>query len=89
MSYTNAQLQAFWFGGTPDDPGSGADIRPGAYVTMTSVQVIELTNTSSASYDADFAAMAGICYQQKLFGWANYTAGAAGNMSYQGRVTGK
>jgi hypothetical protein len=89
MSYTNAQLQAFWFGGTPDDPGSGTDIRIGAYVTMSNAQIVSLTTVGNASYDADFDAMLGICFQNKLFGFGNYAFPAASNMSYQGRVTSK
>ena len=34
MSYTDAQLQAFWFGGTEDAPGDENNFLPGNYVTM-------------------------------------------------------
>lgn len=70
MSYTDAQLQAFWFGGTEDAPGDENNFLPGNYVTMKLAAYL-LTTPGSLEYDADFAAKLLYCRQNKLFGFAN------------------
>ncbi|MGB7282878.1 MAG: hypothetical protein WBE13_11500 [Candidatus Acidiferrum sp.] len=83
--YTDQELSDFWYG-----PGGNAEnIEPSAYVLKGTNEIILLTNTSSPSYNAAFDAILGYCYQNRLFGFANYAKPAASNMSYQGRVTGK
>src|SRR5277367_5456989 len=53
--YSDAQLQAFWYGGTPDNPGSETNILPNAFVLMTNPQIILLTTPGNPSYNADYA----------------------------------
>jgi len=53
MSYTQQQVDDFWFG----QGGSAGNIQPGAYVTMKWVDVVSLITTSSAAYNADWAAL--------------------------------
>jgi hypothetical protein len=73
MSYSDAQLQDAW----------------DRYVVMREAEVIYFTHPESAGFDAGFAATLGYIYQNRLFGFANYSFPAAGNMSFQGRVTSK
>jgi hypothetical protein len=72
MSYTDAQLQAFWYGGTAENPGTETNILPGAFVLMGVDEVSYLTNKNGPGFDANFAALNDFCYTNKLFGWANY-----------------
>jgi hypothetical protein len=51
VNYTQAQIDTFWWG----SGGSAGNPTSGAYVTMTPVQVIQLTNVASAAYNASFA----------------------------------
>jgi hypothetical protein len=68
MAYTQAQLDAFW----------------ARYVVMEKIDVVQLTNPSSAAYEPDFAGMLSYVRQNRLYGFANYSAPAASNMSYTG-----
>ena len=55
MSYTQQQLDAFW----------------SRYVTMNAADVISLTNTQSAGYEPDFAAMLAYVFQNQMYGFGN------------------
>jgi|HubBroStandDraft_2_1064218.scaffolds.fasta_scaffold05897_8 hypothetical protein len=65
MSYTQQQLDDFWYG----PGGSETNIEPGAYVTMNAADVISLTNTQSAAYQPVFAAMLAYVFQNRLYGF--------------------
>lgn len=53
MSYTQQQLDAFW----------------NRYVMMNAADVISLTNTQSAAYEPDFAAMLDYVCRHQLYGF--------------------
>jgi hypothetical protein len=67
MSYTQQQLDDFWYG----PGGSETNIEPGAYVLMREVDVIQLTNPQSAIYSPGFAAILAFCFQNQLYGFGN------------------
>jgi hypothetical protein len=56
------------------------------YVTLPGLAVILLTNRGSASYDPVFDANLTWCKVNLAYGFANYSAPAASNMSYQGQT---
>ena len=72
MSYDDAQLKAAW----------------DRYVVLSQKDVIYFTNAASSSYDADFDAILGYIYQNRLFGFANYNYPAAGSNIFPGSSTG-
>jgi hypothetical protein len=56
MQYTQAELDAFW----------------AQYVVMKIGEIISLTNSSSAAYDAGFSAKLLYVRNNRLYGFANY-----------------
>jgi hypothetical protein len=62
MSYTQQQLDNFWWG----TGGSPTSIQPGAYVTMRAQDVIYLKTTDPA-----WNALLTYCYQNNLYGFGN------------------
>lgn len=64
-NFTQNQLQEFW----------------NYYVTMTAAEVAPLTDPTSPSYDANFEAMLGYVYRNRLFGFADLSRSYSGKGS--------
>lgn len=62
MSYTQQQIDDFWWG----VGGSATDIRSDAYVIKKPGEVIALTNKQSAAFDQAFAAIAVYLYSEAI-----------------------
>jgi hypothetical protein len=60
MSYTQQQIDDFWWG----VGGSASNPQPGAYVTMSPTDVIQKSNQASAAYDAAWTALLNFLYIQ-------------------------